>query len=82
MQKQYVNVEQVIELDKAMWILREHIVRWGTRKNKFPSNANVNGSWMGEKERGIIGGEVKEVIWAQIIYGSVEQRKKFGFNSE
>lgn len=61
MQKQYVNVEQVIELDKAMWILREHIVRWGTRKNKFPSNANVNGSWMGEKERGIIGGEVKEV---------------------
>lgn len=61
MQKQYVNVEQVIELDKAMWILREHVVRWGTRKNKFPSNANVNGSWMGEKERGIIGGEVKEV---------------------
>lgn len=61
MQKQYVNVEQVIELDKAMWILREHIVRWGTRKNKFPSNANVNGSWIGEKERGIIGGEVKEV---------------------
>lgn len=61
MQKQYVNVEQVIELDKAMWILMEHIVRWGTRKNKFPSNANVNGSWMGEKERGIIGGEVKEV---------------------